>query len=70
MLICHCNGVSDRHIRRVVRDGAVTASQVAQATGAGSCCGGCRGAIEEIVHSEVAEAQSDDRLVLQIAPAR
>ena len=70
MLVCHCNGVSDRHIRRVVREGAVTASQISQATGAGACCGGCREAINEIVHSETVEARSDERLVLQTSPAR
>lgn len=70
MLVCHCNGVSDRHIRRVVREGAVTASDVARATGAGSCCGGCREAIDEVVHSELAEGHSDERLVLQVTSAR
>jgi bacterioferritin-associated ferredoxin len=69
MLVCHCNGVSDRHIRRVVREGAVTTAQIAQATGAGACCGGCREAIDEIVHSELAEGQSGERLVLQTSSA-
>ena len=70
VLICHCNGVSDRHIRRVVREGAVTASQIALETGAGACCGGCRVAVEEIVHSELAESRTEERLSLRVSPAR
>ena len=52
MLVCHCNGVSDRKIRRVVREGARSLSQVAAACGAGSCCGGCHCEIEKIVRAE------------------
>jgi bacterioferritin-associated ferredoxin len=52
MLVCHCNGVSDRTIRRVVRDGARSVGQVADACGAGSCCGGCHREIRKIVRAE------------------
>lgn len=44
--------VSDRLIRTMVRQGARTCEQVAQACGAGDCCGGCRPAIDEIVREE------------------
>jgi bacterioferritin-associated ferredoxin len=44
--------VNDRLIRSVVRDGARTCEQVAEACGAGACCGGCRPAIDEIVREE------------------
>ena len=40
MLVCHCNGVSDRTIRRTVRNGARTLSQVGQACGAGKANAG------------------------------
>jgi len=53
MIVCHCNGVSDRAIRRSVRAGAVTTELVARACGAGACCGGCRGAVQEILHGEM-----------------
>jgi nitrite reductase (NADH) large subunit len=52
MLICHCNGVSDRAIRKAVRRGASSAAQVGSMTGAGTCCGGCLDAVNDIVHSE------------------
>ena len=52
MLICHCNGVSDRTVRRVVREGARTVSEVGSACGAGTCCRGCSGSIGKIIRAE------------------
>ena len=57
MLVCHCNGVSDRTIRRTVRAGANTASQVGEECGAGTCCGGCVQTINEIIHTESSAAE-------------
>jgi bacterioferritin-associated ferredoxin len=52
VIICHCLRISDRTIRTSVREGAETREQVARACGAGSCCGSCRPAIDEIVCEE------------------
>ena len=52
MLICHCNGVSDRTIRRVVREGANSVREVGRACGAGTCCQGCTEVIGEIINAE------------------
>jgi bacterioferritin-associated ferredoxin len=52
MLICHCNGVSDRTVRRVVREGAQSVSDVGHACGAGTCCQGCSPRITKIIHAE------------------
>lgn len=41
MIVCHCHVVSDRDIRDAVDAGARTVAQVAQATRAGTDCGGC-----------------------------
>ena len=54
MLVCHCNGVSDRTIRNVVRSGADTPAQVARACGAGASCGGCIEVVRDLIHSECA----------------
>lgn len=54
MIVCHCSGSSERAIRRAVRAGAVTPGLVARACGAGSGCGGCRQAVQEILASELA----------------
>jgi len=49
MLVCHCKRVCDRSIRRAVREGAVSVQHVARECAAGSGCGGCHPAIEEII---------------------
>jgi len=53
VIICHCMHVRDRLIRSLVREGmARTTEEVADACGAGACCGGCRPAIDQIVREE------------------
>jgi bacterioferritin-associated ferredoxin len=52
MLVCHCNGVSDRTVRRVVREGALTVAEVGHACGAGTCCRGCSATIGRIIRAE------------------
>ena len=49
MLVCHCRGITDRQIRRLVRDGATSTRDVARATGAGLNCGGCRSNVRQAV---------------------
>jgi len=53
MLVCHCRGITDRQIRRLVRDGATSTREVARATGAGRGCGGCRSNVKQIVDRAV-----------------
>ena len=57
MLVCHCNGVSDRHIRRSIREGASSTSDVARSCGAGAMCGGCHDGIKKILHAEMAQRE-------------
>jgi bacterioferritin-associated ferredoxin len=60
MLVCHCHGVNERQIRRLVSQGASTVSDVRAASGAGSGCGGCLAGVAEIVGSDVADRESAD----------
>jgi bacterioferritin-associated ferredoxin len=53
MLVCHCKNVSDREIRAAVRGGARTRVDVARACEAGSRCGSCSEAVEDILSSEI-----------------
>ena len=46
MIICQCNGVSDRTIRKLVRDGASNRNDVVRTCMAGKACGGCVPAID------------------------
>mgnify|MGYP005838674863 FL=1 len=70
MIVCHCRGVTDRQIKRVVQEGAVSAREVAQATGAGMRCGGCRSNVNRVVSQsverELRKAQSTSFLDLAV----
>jgi bacterioferritin-associated ferredoxin len=52
MIVCHCFCVTDREIRRCAREGARSASEVGQACGAGTGCGGCGPEIASIVETD------------------
>ncbi|MEZ5180128.1 MAG: (2Fe-2S)-binding protein [Acidimicrobiales bacterium] len=49
MVVCHCNAVSDREIRDLVRAGALDAADVAARCSAGARCGGCVTVVETLV---------------------
>ena len=44
--------VSDRVIRGLANEGAASCDDVAEACGAGDCCGGCKPAIDEILREQ------------------
>jgi bacterioferritin-associated ferredoxin len=45
-LLCHCYGISDRHVRALAQEGAATLDRVQDDTAAGTACGGCLAAVE------------------------
>ena len=55
MLVCHCHRVNDRTIRQHVREGADSVRRVARASRAGTCCGGCKPLVAEVVADEKAK---------------
>jgi bacterioferritin-associated ferredoxin len=48
--VCHCHGVTDREIEGEIAAGARTIEELAVRCGAGSECGGCWPALEELLH--------------------
>jgi bacterioferritin-associated ferredoxin len=56
MIVCQCKGVSDATVRRAVREGAQSPTEIALACGAGTDCGCCRTTLEKIVDSEQTRA--------------
>ncbi len=52
MIVCQCTGVTERQIRRAVRNGASNRSDVILACTAGSNCGGCVPVIDSIIAAE------------------
>ncbi|MBU6283248.1 (2Fe-2S)-binding protein [bacterium] len=49
MVVCLCQGVSEKHVRRAIADGASTRREVTRACGAGGACGGCHSTIAEMI---------------------
>lgn len=58
MIVCLCRAVSDRAIRAARDGGARTLQAIGDATGAGTCCGCCRGTIAGIL-AEPCRARAD-----------
>ena len=61
MLVCLCKGVSDRVVRLAVASGATTVDGVGACCGAGTDCGGCRHAIQDLIE-DLHGATGSDRL--------
>jgi len=49
VIVCLCRAVSDRAIRTARDRGAGSVEAIGAATGAGTCCGCCRGTIARIL---------------------
>jgi bacterioferritin-associated ferredoxin len=56
MIVCLCLGVSDRVVRLVVANGATSVDAVAARCGAGTDCGSCRHAIQDLLDDAGASA--------------
>ncbi len=67
MIICQCNGVSDRTIRKVIRGGASNRNEVVRACMAGRACGGCVPAIDQIIEAEQERSVRSGLTVLELA---
>lgn len=57
-VICPCMGVTESDVQRAVANGARTLEDVEDATGAGTRCGRCVGAIEASLQRELAALAS------------
>jgi bacterioferritin-associated ferredoxin len=53
MIVCICHGINEKAIRIAVAEGASSPSDIACATGAGTCCGKCHDCVCEIVNDEL-----------------
>ncbi len=61
MIICLCEGVTDRTVRKLARQGASSLYEVALACSAGASCGACRETLVQVLHSEKKIEQPSDR---------
>lgn len=60
MYVCLCNSVTETDVRALIGDGASTADEVIEQSGAGSGCGGCLGTLLEVL--TIAGIRVDGRL--------
>jgi bacterioferritin-associated ferredoxin len=59
MIVCLCRGVSDRTIRLAIAGGATSTDAVAARCGAGTDCGSCRHAIQDLVQDLTEDLMPD-----------
>lgn len=55
MIVCLCQGVSERRVRAAIAAGARTRRAVTRACGAGGVCGGCHDAIRQLIEQQRVE---------------
>jgi len=51
MVLCLCKGLSDKAVQRVIDDGARSVDEIGDRCGAGTDCGSCKDALEQMVES-------------------
>jgi bacterioferritin-associated ferredoxin len=49
MVVCQCQGVSDRRVRREIEHGAATIEEIAASCGAGAMCLGCHSTLDDLL---------------------
>lgn len=64
MVVCLCQGVSEKRVRSAIVAGAETRKAVTKACGAGAGCGGCHDAIRELIRDHQARQVEDAPSVL------
>lgn len=55
-LVCLCNGVNDRRIRREIAAGASSIAEISAACSAGNNCHGCHDTLEDLIDEHFAVA--------------
>lgn len=51
MYVCICQGITDRQILDAIERGHGSSAALADALGAGTCCGRCQDTVEPLVQS-------------------
>lgn len=53
MIICVCNNISDREIRKAVEQGMTSMADLYKELGVGTCCGKCVSYAREVLHEQL-----------------
>jgi NAD(P)H-nitrite reductase large subunit len=54
-IICHCNAVRERTIVKAIHRGAATVDELKAQCGAADACGGCEGALAQLLQQHAAD---------------
>ncbi len=66
MLVCHCNGVTEKEIIKAIKKkGAVKLEHIQKLTGAGTGCGRCIPVIDDLIEQHKFK-QDDQQLKLEL----
>ena len=60
MVVCLCQGVSEKRVRAAISAGAHSRKGVTKACGAGAGCGGCHAAIRDLIREHQVKATAHD----------
>lgn len=66
-IICNCYSVTESQIKEAIEHGAKTLQDVMDATYAGSACGRCKGAVQNIINSVLGTPRKENR---KLTPAQ
>ncbi len=65
MIVCICNNVSDRDIRKAVDAGMHTMRELRQNLGVATCCGKCNACARQVLRESLADARQAQPAGLQ-----
>jgi len=57
MLVCICNGITDKDIENEIYEGASSFKQVSKSLGVANCCGQCATYAKDLVDSTFTQLQ-------------
>lgn len=60
MIVCICEGVTDRDVRDAARRGAVTLATLQQQCGAGGDCGQCRAELRRMLRQHRSTTRNEN----------
>ncbi len=63
MIVCHCVGVSEAMIRKLIAAGASSLPEITRRCGAGRCCAPCRDEIASMLHRSLVASSSEREFV-------
>ena len=67
MIVCVCHKVSDRDIKRQVRDGCSSFEALQFETGVSTCCGCCESCAREVFQSAQGNSTNIERPIVMMA---